>query len=246
MKIITAAGLFLFSVAHPLAAADPAAARVLLDQAIRAHGGEAALARATIMSQKLKGTVFQVGGDIALNAELVLHLPDQIRATLQIEANQQKIKTTLVADGDKGWRDVDGNVLEMTKSELQELRDDNYIQWLMTIVPLKDPSIALELLPEIRLDGRPAVGLKASRKGFPDVKLYFDRRNDLLVKIDRKGKFGGLGIDKEYRFEAYQDFDGVKLPTKITESLNGKKFTETQVLSIRFPGRVPDGTFARP
>src|SRR5205807_2410640 len=47
---------------------------------------------------------------------------------------------------------------------------------------LRDRQFTLAALPEAAVEGRPAVGVKASYPGQPDVSLWFDKETHLLVK----------------------------------------------------------------
>ena len=121
-----------------------------------------------------------------------------------------------------------------------------HVQWLMTLTPLKKGEFTLSLLPEIKVNGEPAAGVKAVSKGKPDVKLYFDKKSNLLVKIERRATEAGQNIDKEYFYSGYKEFDGVKLPTKETLLINGRKFSELAGISYKLQKKIDDAVFARP
>ena len=100
-------------------------------------------------------------------------------------------------------------------------------------------------LPDKMVDGKPAAGVKVASKGHMEAKLYFDKTTGLLVKVERQSNEAGIATTKEYVFGSHKDFDGVKLATKRTESLGGKKFAEVTV-AFRFPGKVDDALFGKP
>jgi hypothetical protein len=52
-------------------------------------------------------------------------------------------------------------------------------------------------------------------------------------------------VDKEYLYADYKDVDGVKLPGKQTDYLNGKKFSEITVTSYKLY-KPDDATFGKP
>src|SRR5262249_46855062 len=58
-----------------------------------------------------------------------------------------------------------------------------YVDRVTSLVPLlKDKSFTLKALGESKVEDRPALGVQVSSTGHPDVSLYFDRDNGLLVK----------------------------------------------------------------
>src|SRR6202011_4293737 len=101
-------------------------------------------------------------------------------------------------------------------------------------------------LPEAKVNGQPAAGVKVASKGHADAKLYFDAATHLLVKIERTTREAGLSLDKEYLFGDHKDFDGVKLPTRLTETLEGKKASELTSASYKFPSKPDDAAFSKP
>ena len=137
-------------------------------------------------------------------------------------------------------------VKEMTKPEVEEQRAEAYVAWLMSLLPLKEAGFALSTLADIKIADAPAAGIKASRKGSPDVKLYFDKKTGLLVKLERQGKEAGIDTFREYFFGDPKEYGGLKLPTRYVERSNGKKVAEWTVSSYKFPGRIDEKEFAKP
>lgn len=246
VRILVLAVLLGVATGTRVGANDRAQALALLEQAIRAHGGEQELAKVRLLNRSARGVMILFGKEVPFIAETTTALPDRFRVALELSPDEQKIKMTIVVNGDRGWRASGGVSLELAKEELEDLREETYVTWLATLLPLKDKGFVLSLLPEIQVDGRPAVGIQASRQGHGDVKLYFDKRAHLLVKIERRGREGGLAVDKEYLYREHKSFEGVQLATKYVELTNGKKFTEVLGTTYSFPRRVDDRLFAKP
>src|SRR5262245_49232832 len=117
----------------------------------------------------------------------------------------------------------------------------------MTLVPLKkDTGNQFSLLPEIKVHDAQAVGILIKNKAHVDLKLYFDKNTGLLVKIQRHAKEGGVDVDKEYLYNDHKEVDGVKMPFKTVEIVNGKKFTELHTSSFKFPNKIDDALFKQP
>ena len=47
---------------------------------------------------------------------------------------------------------------------------------------LRDADFQLSPAGEVKVNDRPALGLRVSRKGWPDVNVYFDKESGLVVK----------------------------------------------------------------
>ncbi|MBY0524618.1 MAG: hypothetical protein K2R98_14535 [Gemmataceae bacterium] len=55
--------------------------------------------------------------------------------------------------------------------------DKTYLVWVWTLAPLLEKDSQLTLLPEIKVEDKPAVGLKLSRKDRKDYSIYFDKES---------------------------------------------------------------------
>jgi hypothetical protein len=221
-------------------------ADTVLSQAIEAHGGDKALARTRLMIQTLKGEITSLDTSVPATCEETLQLPDRCRWSYEMEVKAQKVTVQLALNGDKGWRSPGGAVKELTKAEFDEVRERAYAAWLTTLLPLREKGFELKVLPEIMVGDSPAIGLLATHKDRPDVKLYFDAKTHLLVKVERRAKEAGQEVTRETIFNEPKAFDGVKLATRRQELANGKKTAEWTLTGCRFPDKVDESVFAKP
>ncbi len=234
----------LYTAAGPLRADDRDKALALIERAIKAHGGAEALTKAQVSTRTNAGTLTQPGGDMDFTSTVTQSLPDRVRMDIEVG---KSVKLLTVIDGDKGWQQsAGGAALPLDRDRLKEIKGEAYVWWLATLVPLKKDGLTLALAPEIKVDGKPALGVKVSGRGEPDARLYFDQGTGLLVKIERRAPETGVLVNKEYYFSDFKDFDGAKLPAKEVMTVNGKKWYEVRVLTYKFLPKVEDSAFARP
>ena len=232
--------------AGPAAAADRDAALAVIEQAIKAHGGADALNKAQTAVRTATGTMSLFGKDLTFTDELTWQLPDRFRQVLDVDTGQGKTHLVQVVNPDKGWQSTGGMVMDLGPDRLEELREEAYVLWLGTLTPLQKEGFELTPLPQTMVGSRPAAGVKVASKGHADEKLYFDKDTGLLIKVEGRVKEAGLMVDKEYLYSDHKDFDGAKLPTKLQELINGKRFTDLTNISYKFPRTVNDAVFARP
>jgi len=225
------------------AAADRDDALAILERAIKAHGGAEGLIKAQVCTRAELGTFVQDDKDVPFTSETTGRLPDRVRLKITVAKRLEMIS---VLNGDKGWLRTTGPAVEVVKERLAELREEAYGSYLTTLVPLRKAPFTLGTVPEIKVGGEPAVGIKVTSKGHSDSKLYFSKRSGLLVKIARRSTEAGVMVDKEYLFGGYKEFDGVKLATKERTTVNGKKSTEVMIHRYTFLKKVEDRVFERP
>ena len=224
-------------------AGDRDDALAIVEQAVKAHGGADALAKARTAVRDGEGVMYQAGKEVPFTDEMTWDLPDRWRDSVEI---RKSVRFTIVVDGDKAWQAVAGPPSNVGAERLKELREEIYILWLETLTPLQKDGFELAPLPEIKVNSQPAVGVKATSKGHADAKLYFDTHTHLLVKVERTSEEAGLKLDKEYLLSDHKDFDGVRLPTHVVEILDGKKASELTSASYKFLAKLDESVFAKP
>jgi hypothetical protein len=243
MRTIAALTLAALVVSASVRADDRETALAVLEQAIKAHGGADALARSANSTRSGKGTITVEGKDLSVNTEAVLSLPDKQRVAVVVE---KQLPITIVLNGDKGWKLTGGAAADLPKESLTELRGEAAVWWLATLVPLKKAPFELSPLPEIKVNGQPAVGVKAASKGQPDAKLYFDKGSGLLVKIERRAKEAGLEVFKEYFYSDHKEIDGVKVPLREVHHVNGRKSFDVTLTAFKVLAKPDESAFGKP
>jgi hypothetical protein len=253
-KAALAAGLALLLAAGAARADEQGQLKALVEEAIKAKGGEARLIELQAAVWKSQGT----GPERTTRATLYGQLPDKFRLESERTVDGKTTRFVKVINGKRGWTIEGGRVREMTAEQMAQTRETFYHKHLdTTLLPLKDKDVELAVLPEARVEGRAAVGLRVRRPGQPDLKLYFDKQTKLLLKSEMtaKGKDGGKGTHLEYFYSDYQDFDGIKLARKLKRFADGKPQGEVEIVEFRprpslerhlFERPVPEGGAARP
>jgi hypothetical protein len=213
----------------------------LIEKAIRAHGGETGLLKLQNSTRKGEGVMVVANQEQPFTDVLSISLPDRMRHAVEID---RRAKVITVVNGEQGWTQA-GSVTTMSKDLREEVNEELYVWALASLVPILKGTYDLAPLPEIKVDDRPALGVRVRSKGRPEAQLYFDKDTQLLVKIARQARLAGAVVEKEYLFRAFREFDGVRLPTRSVESIGGRKFSELK--SASYDLRKPDDSqFNRP
>lgn len=157
--------------------------RAVIEKAIQAQGGEAKVAKLRTMRIKVEGTTDLVPGqpDLPFTIEDIWQMPDRYKSSFSYQLMGKKLTQTQVIDGDKGWIQVNGQTQDLPKEAIAEMRQQKYAEDLDRFGFLKEESIELSVLAEIKIEGKPAAGILVKSNGHPDVKLYFDKSSNLLV-----------------------------------------------------------------
>lgn len=221
---------------------DAADARALVDKALKAAGGKDKLAKYKAQTWNEKGTYHGMDKPQPYTGKYALQWPDKFRMEI-------KDVFTLVLDGDKGWVRFMDETKEMTKEQLANQKESTAAGYAAALWPLDDKAYTLTTLPESKVDGKPALGVKVTRKGMPDVSLYIDKATSLVVKYSFRTKSDeqkGKEVLQDVYLSDYGDVDGLKMPKKITIKRDDKIYVEAENSDVKLAEKLDDKVFAKP
>jgi hypothetical protein len=235
-------------VAWTLQAAAPDECRAILEKALKAHGGKEKLEKLKAMQTKGKGTLELGGNSVPFTQEGATQLPDKLKQVMELSVNGVNIKVTTVYDGKQGWISNNGMTMDMNQTLLDLMKEATYHITLGRFGFLDDKSYKLTPLGEIKVNDRPAVGVKVSHEGHKDVSLYFDKEKGWLVKSEARTiePMSGQEIAEERIVSDYQEVDGVQVPKKAVINRDGKKFMDLEVTEVKLLEKLDDSEFAKP
>jgi hypothetical protein len=226
---------------------DSAAARVLVDKAVKAQGGQARLAKLPAFTAKLKGKFHGLGQAVAFTGELAVQGRDRQKFVLEAEGGDEAFRLVHVLNRDKARVKINEDTEKLDKEDLAEAREEAYAGWVATLVPLKDKAFTLSPLGEIKVGKRPALGVKISSKGHHDIDLYFDKATHFLVKTVAQVKDdNGQEVTEETYYSDYKKVQGTRQATKFTIKRGGKTYLEAEVTECKLAKKLDDSVFAEP
>ena len=221
---------------------DQADAKAIVAKAIKAAGGEEKLTKFNAHTVKETGTYYGMGDGVPYTGIYAIQYPHQFK--MEIEGFFK-----MVLNGDKGWRQINGETVEMTPDQLKIQQDDHYGGWVTTLLPLKDKKFKLATAGETKVADRTALGVRVSSDKHRDVTLYFDKQTGLLAKAEFRvisEEQGGKEVNREILFSEYKEIEGAKMATKFLIKHDGEKFVEAEAIEFRPVGKLDDNVFAKP
>jgi hypothetical protein len=183
------------------AAADSPDARRTIEQAIAAQGGMKALEPIGATFTASKGTWNELE-EATFRGEEFVQAPDRYRQMMNIETQGVLVYFVDVLNGDRCWNRVNKDVSEDTGANLTELRSKVYVFHVASLVPLiQEQGYSLVAEPGQKVNDAPADVILVCRNGKPDVRLFFDQKSHLLVKIQHTRFYPTIG--KNAQFETF-------------------------------------------
>jgi hypothetical protein len=221
-------------------------ATALVDKAVQATAGsDLRLNRLSNLVRVEQGTLNFLTGPTPVKRKVYLSPPDRLKYDATIDRGGQQESLVLTLNGVAGWKKEGSAIKDASAAEYDIFQDEAYAAWLMTLLPVRQRGATVKSIPAVTIKGKPAPGVLLSRPGRSDARLYF-AENGLLVQFKLKVREGGVEVERTYDLDGYKEFEGIKLPTKISAVQGGRKIEEWTVESYRTPDRFDDNVFAKP
>jgi hypothetical protein len=216
-------------------------ARAVIKKAVAAMGGEANLEKHKSATWTEKGTYYGMGEGLPYVGVYAVEWPDKFRMEIQGVF-------TIVLNADNGWVHSAKETKAMSKDEVAAQQQEHKASWVTTLWPLKDKAFKLKSLGESKIGDQPAAGVEVTHKGFPDVKLFFDKKTGMLVKSEFRAMVPEekKEMTMENYYSNYRTVDGIKVPHKLIMKRDGKRFVETEIQEMKVGAKLDAKLFAKP
>src|SRR5262249_2146891 len=148
--------------------------------------------------------------------------------------------------GDKFKTTVGGMDIPLMDAQKADLKQAMIQSRVMMFTPLLDKEFTLKSIPGVKIGDQETVGVGVTAKDLKEIKLYFDKSNHLLAKIERMGHapMSEDEVKQELFLTDYKDVQGLKRPTKTVMNNDGKKFMESTVTEQKFLEKLDDKEFS--
>lgn len=178
--------------------------------------------------------------------ELTAVYPSKLKATWEFSGDT-KTAVTICGSDDRGWRKAAGfDAGDLPSEELNDFRNDTYGVFASTLIVLTGPETKLTLGPKSKVGGDAVVGLKLTRRPYPEITLYFDETTNLIRKMAYKSRENGVLLGKEMVFGGHKLVGGMMLPTTQTTLVQGREVYSWTDIQFTFPDKLPGETFDKP
>jgi hypothetical protein len=206
-------------------------AQALLQQAIDAAGGEAALTRARVLTWSGEATAFAGDNKIELGVESRVAPFHSAQSDTWLRDQGRSTLRSLQIDGDQGWMVRDGQRSPMPARMLRHEQSQYAVYGLMRLVTLRDQGVVLRLLA---VDSEGRRGLHEQHPSAPDTDMFFNSDGRLAYLVDSVPAADGEGtVSQRFEFDGSIESGGVRWPHILRINQNGKPFFELRLQQFR-------------
>jgi hypothetical protein len=222
----------------------------VIARAIKAHGGEEVLTKNKAATSKGKGKINIPGaGEVEFTQETAHMLPDKFKESIQLSIGGQNISVLTLVNGDKISIEAMGMDVKLDDKMKETMNNVGNMMKVGKLVPLlKDKEYELSLIGEEKVEDMPAIGVRVTAKGKKDVNLYFDKKTNLLVKLEYRSTdpFTQKEINEERIIAEYgKNKDGIPVPKKVVVKHDSQKFLEIEVTEMEFHEKLDESEFKK-
>lgn len=207
------------------------AGKSVLDAAIEAAGGQAALNQIKEIEWTGKATVQAEGKTTNINVATVLRpATNWSRSTSWTDAEGPKKARTIQTEQGKGWT-VNG-VVWMPMPEAQAIHENQQfgLYKLMLLTPLKEAGVKVEEAPAGEAGTRT---ITTQLQGGAPASLTFDAAGKLIgAQLTVRDAAGAADIKEVVKFSGEVVSNGVKWPKTISISQNGAPYFDLEIATF--------------
>ena len=186
-----------------------------------------------------------MGIDAKADQELAIAVPSIFRLSITLTIDTERRPGPALRPMQGPSKGVQEDV--RIPDRIEEVRNELYILWVGTLSPLKNEEFVLRPLPLEVFYKKPAEGILVSRKGRPNIGLYFDSESHLLVRmVAPVWREAGSVQRREIEFREHKPTDGLMLPTIQIDRRDGRQYAYWMNTTYQFPEKIDDSVFEKP
>lgn len=219
----------------------------VVEKALTAMGGRAALGKLTSRSTAGNMTVSTPGGDLSGTIEVLNEAPNKLRSLITLDlsalgAGQLSVDQRF--DGTSGYAldSMRGN-REITGLQLDNMKNGLFPTPLLSY---KERGTTIEIGGKEKVGDHDAIVLVITPKTGPASRVMLDSTTYLPVRGITKIEVPEVGqVEQTTDFADYRDVDGVKVPFKLIGSSSVQNFTVV-VTKVQHNIKIDPALFAKP
>jgi predicted Zn-dependent peptidase len=213
--------------------------QAVIDAALAAAGGKDKSAGIKDYSLRGQATLAIQGQEIKTQVTVQCILPDKMRQDISIPAMSQIVVQTL--NGNGGWMQQGGSTQDIPPAAVIEGKRDA-ARSAVTLFLHFPAGVKAQALPDDSVDGKPVDVVHVTGPDEFDITLFFDKATHRLLKSTYQtvNQAAGQPAKAEETYSDYRQQDGLWIPFRQVETLNGERFQDVALTDVKVnPGISP-------
>lgn len=223
-------------------------AKAIVKRGIKAMGEDKEPQNTKGLKIVSKGTLEIMGMSVPIDSSLTILHPGKFREAADLNINNMKISVATVFDGKIAWIEIGGKTMKLDGKILDEIKDVGRLLQVAKLKSLLTEKYDLSVIGEVKVNEKPAVGIRVSSKGAKDISLFFDKQSGVIAKMERQGfdTTSMQEVQEDRIIKSYKDKDGRKIPRQVTILHDGNKFLDLEISEYEPLENVDPALFEMP
>lgn len=216
--------------------------RDLLKKAVDAAGGAAAFQNIKTVQRKVTTIVSNSQGDLTVNVDLTIAMPDKMRVKLQTPMGTM----TQLLLGQDAWVISPNGANPAPEQMKAEIMAGMAREFTVLYSQADNPDLQVQFVGNEAVDGRQVDVILITPKNARSFKLFLDPTTSVPLKASFESMSTQGPVKTEQTFSDFRDVSGLKLPFKSIATHDGVKSQESTVSEILVNQPIDEAQFTPP
>jgi outer membrane lipoprotein-sorting protein len=217
-------------------------AKQIVEKVVAAAGGADKIMAVKNVSDSFKATVTTPGGEMVLDAKIVLAYPDRMRLDIVTPMGTM----VQVLNKDKAWMSSPQGVMDLQGSQADELRKQVQFDQLSVLKALASGAAGAQYVGEAQLDGKKVHDVLLTLGEDAVVHAYVDPASNMIVGTMRKMFTLDGPTDVTEVYSDFRDVSGIKVSFASAQRTATKTISTTKVTEIKINPPLEAAAFEKP
>ena len=222
-------------------------AKTVIENSIKATGGAETLNKLKASEADFDGTMNVMDMNLNFSGTLVTQSPDKMAMNMAIDIGGAKQNIKQIVNGDTVLMEVSGEKQDMTDEMRKELMQGLFVSEVTRLTPLlTDKKFTVKMVGEEDVDGKPANVISVMSKELNEIKLYFDKKSNLLVKTQRDSvhPLTQEAVVENTMLSDYKKVDGLMTPMRTVVKHGDTEFMSMTMKDVKYMEKAAPSNFA--
>jgi len=217
-------------------------AKGIVDKVLAASGGSTKILAVKNILDAFKATVSTPGGDMVLDAKILLAYPDRMRLDIVTPMGTM----VQVLNRDKAWMSSPQGVVDLQGSQADELRKQVQFDQLSVLKALAAGTAGAQYVGEAELDGKKVHDVLLTLGEDSVAHAYVDPSTNMIVGSMRKMFTMEGPTDVTEVYSDFRDVSGIKMSFASLQRAGAKTISSTKVSELKINPPLDPTAFEKP
>ena len=220
-------------------ASDIAKGKEIVANVVNALGGLDKLKAVKTVVSEAKSSMNTQMGRVEIGAVIYQVYPGKLRQNMTTPQGE----LSFVYDGEAGYIVAPLGAQPLPPEMSRSLKDAVFRDIIPLFVHLVESDVPVQFAGIEEINGESTSTLLVKQPSGETLKVYISNETHYVVKYAFRESEQGVIVDKERYYSDYREIDGVKIPYRVDEHVNGNLASQSRTTSVKLNIDVDESLF---